>query len=122
MEINEHNTIMTRLAAASKYTTHPDHTPQGLLNRANKCIECVIAQLESDPGQRVIDVAIPWDGKGLDRDVSVLASQMLVTSGLFESVECIIVDQRGDDTYRSIGPEGAVCDRVRLTRFQTKSK
>jgi hypothetical protein len=115
------NTIMARLAAASKYTTHPDHTPQGLRDRATKCIECVIAQLEGDASQRVITVAIPWDGKGLDCDVSILASQMLVASGLFESVECVGTDQRGEDTCSPIGPDGIVCDRVRLTRFPAQS-
>ena len=115
------NTIVARLAAASKYTINPDHTPQGLLGRANKCIEGVIAQLEGDPSQRVITVAIKWDEKGLDREVSILASQTLVTSGLFESVECIGTDQRGEDTCSPIGPDGAVCARVRLTRFQNKS-
>ena len=95
---------------------------QGLLDRATKCIERVIAQLEGEANQRVIDVAIPWDGKGFDCDVSILASQMLVTSGLFYAVECVGKDQRGEDAYKPIGPDGAVCDRVRLTRFSAQSK
>jgi hypothetical protein len=121
METIGQNTIMARLAAASKYTINPDHTEQGLLRRAEKCIEHVITELEGGLSQRVIDVAIPWDGKGFDRDVSVLASRMLVTSGLFEFAEYVGADQRGEDTYKPIGPEGVVCDRVRLTRFQNKS-
>lgn len=116
------NTTMARLAAASKYTINPDHTQQGLLCRANKCIDSVIAQLEGDPSQRVIAVAIQWDGKGLDHEVSILVSQTLVASGLFESVECIGTDQRGEDTCSPIGPGGAACDRVRLTRFPARSK
>jgi hypothetical protein len=117
METNKHNTIMASLAAASKYTIHPAHTEQGLFDRASQCIERVTSQLEGDPSQQVITVEIPWDGKGLDCNVSIIASQMLVTSGLFRAVECVGKDQRGEDTYKPIGPEGAVCDRVRLTRF-----
>lgn len=110
MEADRHNTIMASLAAASRYT--PMNTPQKIRARANECLTDVIKQIhEYEPCSQTVHVDLRFDGRGMDREASLLVTQDLVKSG-FQWVEC--VNLMGD--YFVVGPEGAVCTKLRLTR------
>jgi hypothetical protein len=110
MEADRHNTIMASLVGASRYT--PMNTPQKIRARADECLIDVIKQIqEYDQCSQTVHVDLRFDGQGMDHEASLLVTQDLVKSG-FQWVE--FVSPTGE--YLVVGPEGAVCTKLRLTR------